>query len=58
MHRTVLHFLADIKEAVNNIEEYTTDMSYEQFLVDKRTRDAVVRNFESFPENHRSRFLR
>ena len=40
MHRTVLHFLAAIKEAVSNIEEYTTDMSYEQFLADKKTRDA------------------
>ena len=33
MHRTTLHFLADVKEAVSNIEEYTKDMSYEQFLL-------------------------
>jgi len=46
MRRSVLHFLDDIKEAVGNIEKYTVGMSYEQFLADKRTQDAVIRNFE------------
>jgi uncharacterized protein with HEPN domain len=63
MHRTTLHFLADIKEAVSNIEEYTKDMSYEQFFADRKTRDAVIRNFEiigewtkNLPEDLKARY--
>jgi uncharacterized protein with HEPN domain len=46
MRRTVLHFLDDIKDAVGNIQKYTEGFTYEQFLADRRTQDAVVRNFE------------
>ena len=63
MRRSVLHFLDDIKEAVGNIEKYTVGMSYEQFLVDKRTQDAVIRNFEiigeatkNLPEDLKARY--
>jgi uncharacterized protein with HEPN domain len=45
MHRTSLHFLEDIKEAAGKIRKYTTGMSYEQFLADQKTQDAVIRNF-------------
>ena len=50
MLRSPLHFLDDIKEAASNIRKYTTDMSYDQFLGDRRTQDAVVRNFEIIGE--------
>ena len=39
-------FLADTKEAVIRIHAYTENLSYEQFLEDKKTQDAVVRNLE------------
>jgi uncharacterized protein with HEPN domain len=50
MRRTSLHFLDDIREAARNIRKYTAGMSYEQFLADRRTRDAVIRNFEVIGE--------
>ena len=50
MRRTVLHFLEDIKEAAGNIRKYTTGMTYDQFLADRRTQDAVIRNFEVIGE--------
>lgn len=43
-------FLADIKEAVLRINAYTGNLSYEQFLQDKKTQDAVVRNLEIIGE--------
>ena len=36
----------DIIEAIDSIEEYTNDYSLEQFLEDKKTREAVIRNIE------------
>jgi hypothetical protein len=63
MHRTVLHFLDDIKEAAGNIKKYTKGITYEQFLSDRRTQDAVVRNFEvigeaakNLPEDLKARY--
>jgi uncharacterized protein with HEPN domain len=50
MHRSHLHFLDDIKEAAGKIQDYTKGMSYEQFLADLRTQDAVIRNFEVIGE--------
>lgn len=44
--RTDSEFLADIKEAVLRINAYTGNLTYEQFLRDKKTQDAVVRNLE------------
>ena len=38
--------LADIIEAVEKIKTYTAGFSYEQFLSDSKTADAVIRNFE------------
>ena len=37
-------WISDIKEAIARAEEYTAGMSYEDFLEDKKTQDAVVRN--------------
>lgn len=38
-------FMNDIKEAIRRISIYTEDMSYEDFLVDIKTQDAVIRIF-------------
>lgn len=39
-------YLEDMIDAINRIEEYTKGMSYEAFVKDRKTVDAVVRNFE------------
>ncbi len=39
-------FLADIKEAIQRINVYVVNLSYDEFLEDKKTQDAVVRNLE------------
>jgi uncharacterized protein with HEPN domain len=43
-------FLADIKEAITRIEAYTHNIGYDQFLEDKKTQDAVVRNLQIIGE--------
>lgn len=43
-------FLGDIYEAMENISLYTRGMRYRAFLDDKKTQDAVVRNFEVIGE--------
>jgi uncharacterized protein with HEPN domain len=52
--RADVEFLADTKEAVLRINAYTQDLSYEQFLEDKKTQDAVVRNLEIIGEAAKS----
>jgi uncharacterized protein with HEPN domain len=42
--------IADILQAINKIERYLANMSYETFLTDEKTIDAVVRNFEVIGE--------
>jgi len=42
--------LLDMKEAAEKILKYTQDLSFEDFLVDDKTIDAVVRNFEIIGE--------
>ena len=37
-------WISDIKEAVARVEAYTEGMAYSEFLADKKTQDAVVRN--------------
>ena len=43
-------YLAHIVEAIDNINEYTAEMDDAGYLSDKKTRDAVVRNFEVIGE--------
>ncbi len=43
-------FLYDIQEAVRRIKIYTHEMTYEEFLADTRTQDAVIRNIEIIGE--------
>ena len=37
-------FLRDILDSIERIEEYTRDLSYNKFLKDRKTIDAVLRN--------------
>jgi uncharacterized protein with HEPN domain len=48
--RTDSEFLRDIEEAINRISAYTHGMTYEEFLRDTKTQDAVVRNVEIIGE--------
>jgi uncharacterized protein with HEPN domain len=48
--RDINLFFTDILEAIGSIKEYTHGMGYEEFIQDKRTRDAVVRNLEIIGE--------
>ena len=47
-------FLEDMLEAVERIEEYTKGYSFEDFINDKKTIDAVVRNLEILGEAARN----
>ncbi len=42
--------LLDMKEAAEKILKYTKGLSFEEFLTDDKTIDAVVRNFEIIGE--------
>jgi uncharacterized protein with HEPN domain len=42
--------VCDMIESAESILSFTAGMTYEQFLEDKKTRDAVVRNFEIIGE--------
>ena len=46
MSRDYRLFLDDIKIACQKVLRYTGDMSYEQFINDEKTYNAVVRNLE------------
>jgi len=42
--------LRDILEAIRRISEYSRSLTYEQFVKDTRTQDAVIRNLEIIGE--------
>ena len=46
-------FVEDILESVEKIEEYVKDMTPDDFKQDRKTTDAVVRNFEIIGEASR-----
>ncbi|MBI5080230.1 MAG: DUF86 domain-containing protein [Chloroflexi bacterium] len=50
MSRDYRLFLDDIKTACQKVLRYTSEMSYEQFINDEKTYDAVVRNLEVIGE--------
>jgi len=47
-------FLRDIQEALRRIRMYTDAMSYDRFLADIKTQDAVIRNLEIIGEATKS----
>ena len=48
--RTDSEFARDIEEAIRRISSYTTGLTYEAFLLDTKTQDAIVRNLEIIGE--------
>ena len=52
--RTDTDFLSDIQEAVQRVKAYTAAMTYEAFLADIKTQDAVIRNLEIIGEATKS----
>jgi len=46
--------LIDIQEAVRRVRTYTDEMTYDIFLSDKKTQDAVIRNLEIIGEAARN----
>ncbi len=50
MPREQLLYLSDIMQAINNIQKYVGDKSFEDFSTDQMRIDAVVRNFEIIGE--------
>ena len=49
-HKSPLPFIKDILDAIEKIEKYCQNITYEQFLQDDKTKDAVVRNLEIIGE--------
>ena len=47
-------YLLDMLECIKRIENYVEGLSYEQFLMDDKTKDAVVRNIEIIGEAARN----
>ena len=45
-----IFFLKDILNSLNKIFKYTENMTYEDFIKDDKTKDAVERNFEIIGE--------
>ena len=48
--RTDRDFLCDIQEALRRVAAYTTGMTYQSFIADTKTQDAVIRNLEILGE--------
>ena len=48
--REPLLLLIDIIDSINKIKRYTTGQSFDDFLNDDKTSDAVIRNFEIIGE--------
>jgi uncharacterized protein with HEPN domain len=46
----IADYLAHILEAIRNIEEYTEGMTLDDFMLDRKTQDAVIRNLEVIGE--------
>ncbi len=43
-------YIDDILEAIMRIIEYCSPLSYDEFLMDNKTKDSLVRNFEVLAE--------
>jgi uncharacterized protein with HEPN domain len=50
MDKTPTVFLLHIRDAIYQIEQYTVNYSYEAFLKDNKTQDAVIRQLEIIGE--------
>ena len=52
--RTDSDFARDMEEAIRRISSYTAGLTYEAFLLDTKTQDAIVRNLEIIGEAARN----
>jgi uncharacterized protein with HEPN domain len=43
--REVKLYLTDIDDAISTIQSYTKEMTYDQLLSDRKTREAIILNF-------------
>jgi len=50
MSRRDSDYLRDVQEAIHRIQSYTSGLTYEQFLDDEKTQDAVIRNLQVMGE--------
>ena len=48
--RTPILLVEDIIESGNKILDYTNNLSFDDFIIDSKTVDAVIRNFEIIGE--------
>jgi len=62
-HRPAETWLEDLKRAMARIRRYTKDLTYDEFVEDEKTMDAVLRNLEvigeaarNIPEELKNRF--
>lgn len=63
MKKEPLFFLQDIQNSLAKIFKYTDTITFEQFICDDKTKDAVERNFEiigeavkNLPDNFKSKY--
>lgn len=54
MTEEYMDYIEDIAEASEKIERFTSGMTYDEFIEDERTVDAVLRNFEVIGEAAKS----
>lgn len=50
MSRIYSHYLADIVECCEKLRSYTSDLTFDEFVSDQKTVDAVARNLEIIGE--------
>ncbi len=50
MKRTYKDYILDILTSIDEIEEFTEGMDFEEFAVDKKTINAVIRSLEVMGE--------
>lgn len=48
--RDISDYLDDIATAINEVEEFTSNMTYETFASDRKTVNAVIRSLEVLGE--------
>jgi uncharacterized protein with HEPN domain len=48
--REITDYLADIFSAITEVDEFVRDMSYDEFVTDKKTINAVIRSLEVLGE--------
>lgn len=48
--RQDFELLCDIKEAIQRVSTYIGELSYDEFIKDKKTQDAIVRSLEIIGE--------